>query len=153
MYDNIGKKIKDSAKWIFATEAIAAVIGGICVIVDDFDSFFIGLLLIIFGPCVAYVSTWLLYAFGQLVENSDIIAQEYRRTNKKYEKTVAKNNERKQNQKRQNIKATIANPDVKEDEYIDMNCPYCKAEITYMKGEVQSGEELICPMCDSPISI
>lgn len=153
MYDNIGEKIKNSAKWICIVESISAVIGGIFVIIDDFDSFFKGLLLIVLGPVVAYVSTWLLYGFGQLIENSDIIAQEYRRTNEKHEKAVAKNAERKQSQKRQNIKATIANPNVKEDEYIDMNCPYCQAEISYTKGELLNGKELICPMCDAPISI
>ena len=46
------------------------------------------------GPIVAWFSSWLLYGFGQLVENSDIIAAEYNRKNEKHEKVIAKNNER-----------------------------------------------------------
>ena len=94
MYDNIGGKIKTWAVWIFIVEAIGAVIGGIAMIAND--NGLIGFLTMVIGPFVAWVFSWLLYGFGQLIENSDIIAAEYSRKNEKHEKVVAQNIERKQ---------------------------------------------------------
>ena len=81
LYENIGAKIKNWAKWIFIIEAIGAVITGIVMMANasDIDDifFFAGLLTIILGPVVAWVSTWLLYAFGELVEDIHAIRNEY----------------------------------------------------------------------------
>ena len=151
MYDNIGGKIKSWAVWIFIVEAIAAIIGGIILIAND--NGLVGFLTIVFGPIAAWVSSWLLYGFGQLIENSDIIAAEYNRKNEKHEKVIAKNNERKQEQRKKAIKATMANLEISEDEFVDIACSNCKAELSFPKGQLQSGEELTCPMCDAPISV
>ena len=151
MYDNIGGKIKSWAVWIFIVEAIAAIIGGIALIAND--NGLVGFLTIVIGPIAAWVSSWLLYGFAQLVENSDIIAAEYNRKNEKHEKVVEKNKERKQEQRKKAIKATIVNPEISEDEFIDITCPNCKAELSFTKGQFQSGEELTCPMCDAHISV
>jgi DNA-directed RNA polymerase subunit RPC12/RpoP len=152
MYDNIGGKIKGLAKASFIVAAIAEVITGIALMATD-DLIGYGLLVMFVGPIVAWVSSWLLYGFGQLVENSDIIAEEHKRVNEKHEKTVAKNNEKKQAQRQKQIKANIENPNFDENEYIDIICSNCKAELSFTKGQLQSGEELTCPMCDAPISV
>ena len=151
MYDNIGGKIKNWAIWIFIVEAISAVIGGIVLIVND--NALLGFLTMILGPIAAWISSWLLYGFGQLVESSDIIAAEYSRKNEKHEKIVMKNNERKQAQRRKEVKASISNPFVDEDAFIDITCPNCKAELSYTKGQLQSDEGVACPMCDTHISM
>ena len=151
MYDNIGGKIKSWAVWIFVVEAIAAVIGGIALIAND--NGLVGFLTIVFGPIAAWVSSWLLYGFGQLIENSDIIAAEYNRKNEQHKKEVAKNNEKKQAQRKKQIKATMGNPNFDEDDYIDIVCPNCKEELSFTKWQLQSGEDLTCPMCDAPISV
>ena len=151
-YDNIGGKIKGWAKWIFAIEAIAAVISGFVLMAQDEDMILIGLLVVVFGSIVAWVSSWLLYGYGQLIENSDIIAEEYNRKNEKHEKDVAKSNAKKEAQRREKVKVTIANPNIADDEYIDITCPNCKGELSYTKEELQSGD-VICPMCDTHISI
>ena len=67
MYDNIGEKIKGLAKVMFIVEAIAAVIGGIVLLGDEFLA--IGLLTLFLGPVVAWISSWLLYGFGELIDN------------------------------------------------------------------------------------
>ena len=151
MYSNIGGKIKSWAVWVFIVEAIGAVIGGIALIANN-DGL-IGVLTIVLGPIAAWVSSWLLYGFGQLIENSDIIAAEYTRKNEKHEKVVAKSNEKKQAKHRKEIKATIANPEIDDDEFIDITCSNCNAELSFPKGHLQSDEKLTCPMCDAPISI
>ena len=152
-YENIGNKIKGLAQMTFVVEAIAAVIIGIALMATDEDLILYGLLVLIVGPIIAWVSSWLLYGFGQLVENSDIIAAEYNRKNEKHEKVIAKNNERKQEQRKKAIKAAMANPEISEDEFVDIACSNCKAELSFPKGQLQSGEELTCPMCDAPISL
>ena len=68
MYDNIGRKIKGLAKAFFIVEAIATVIAGIALMAIDED--LIGVLILILGPVVAWVSTWLLYGFGELIDKT-----------------------------------------------------------------------------------
>lgn len=71
-YDNIAGKIKGLAKASFIVEAIGCVIGAIAIFstdaVDDFA--WLGVLLLLVGPLVAWVGSWLLYGFGVLIENS-----------------------------------------------------------------------------------
>ena len=69
-YDNIGEKIKGLAKWTFIVEAIGAVIGGIAIMLIGNDYFLAGFLTLIFGPIVAWVASWILYGFGELVDSA-----------------------------------------------------------------------------------
>ncbi len=77
MFSNIGGKIKKLASvtcWILI---IASVIGGLAMIITGADMYggegFIlgGVIILIVGPLVAWVSSFVLYGFGQLVQNSD----------------------------------------------------------------------------------
>ena len=68
LYKNIGEKIKGWAKWIFAIEAAAAIVYGLVLIFDD--AALAGIIVLIVGPLVAWVSSWLLYAFGELVDKT-----------------------------------------------------------------------------------
>lgn len=69
MYSDIGKKIKGLAIACFIIEAIGAVIAGIVLLFEGYTSaVFYGLLSITFGPFVAWVSSWLLYGFGELID-------------------------------------------------------------------------------------
>lgn len=68
LYTNIGHKIKNLAKILFIIEAIAAIIIGICLI-EDWQEL-IGTITIIAGPIIAWISSWILYAFGELVEKT-----------------------------------------------------------------------------------
>lgn len=78
MYDDIGEKIKKFAITTFLIEAIGAIITGIVLIfigaIDgDTPILIAGLITIFFGPIVAWISSWILYGFGQLIDNSDIL--------------------------------------------------------------------------------
>ena len=64
MYNNIGGKIKDLAIGTFIVEAIAFVIAGFALMIDTEG---LSLLLIIVGPIIAWVSSWLLYGFGEII--------------------------------------------------------------------------------------
>ena len=56
LYENIGGKIKNWAKWIFIIEAIGAIITGLVLLCTDEDLILYGLLTAICGPFVAWVS-------------------------------------------------------------------------------------------------
>ncbi|MBR4711354.1 MAG: hypothetical protein IKP10_04925 [Clostridia bacterium] len=66
MYRNIGRKIQMAAKVLFI---IGAVISGVLgVIAMVFTKARTGLSLLLGGPFIAWISTWLMYGFGVIVE-------------------------------------------------------------------------------------
>ncbi len=65
MFDNIGGKIKGLAKVLFWIEAIGAVIAGL-VMVEDTEG--ISLLFALAGILVAWISSWFLYGFGEIID-------------------------------------------------------------------------------------
>ena len=69
LYENIGGKIKSYAKWVFIIEAICAVITGIAMIGTG-DMILYGILTLVLGPVIAWVGSWILYAFGEIVEKT-----------------------------------------------------------------------------------
>ena len=91
LFANIGKKIKTLAKVLFGIGTIASVIGGIIyfiILIDDFsyiihydrwDILLIDILGSVGIPCVGTLVSWLavlvLYAFGELVEKTTVIAK------------------------------------------------------------------------------
>ncbi len=90
LYENIGGKIKNWAKWIFIVEAIFAIITGVILILAgiEFELYILlGMLTLLFGPIVAWVSSWILYAFGELVE--DIHELRYNVNTRTIEKNVS----------------------------------------------------------------
>ena len=79
MYENIGGKIKGLAKVIFGIEAVAAVIAGISILASGNDDLaFVGLLVIVGGPILAWASSLVLYGFGELIEKACEIEQNTR---------------------------------------------------------------------------
>ena len=155
LYENIGGKIKSWAKWIFIVEAIGAIITGIYFvhrgITASFDSepdILLGFLILLLGPIVAWVSTWLLYAFGELVEDvhelrvQGSLAPVHRSTNNKTktQRTAANTTTTKQ-------KNDSKRPD--NDEYIDVLCPNCEEQLSFLKGEANA----VCPCCDTKIDL
>ena len=74
LYQNIGDKIKGLAQAAFVFESIGAVITGISLIANDTDNFALGFLLIVFGPIIALIISWFLYAIGEIADNLELIA-------------------------------------------------------------------------------
>ena len=71
MFDNIGGKIKTLAQVVTWIGIIASVISGIVLMSIAEEMIFVGLMVMIFGALMSWVSSFVLYGFGQLVENSD----------------------------------------------------------------------------------
>lgn len=82
MYSNIGKKLKTLAMVIGIIEAVAAVVTGMVLFVEglDYDEELIpvALLIMFIGPALAWISTWVLYGFGELVDKTCDIARNTR---------------------------------------------------------------------------
>lgn len=70
MYKNIGKKIKGLALGTFIVEAVAAIIIGLLFIIEDEDMIPISLLIMVVGPVVAWIFSWVLYGFGELIDKT-----------------------------------------------------------------------------------
>ena len=66
MYDNIGDKLQGLAIFTFVVETLGFIITGFVLLGNDYEA---GFLFLFCGPLVALVSSWILYAFGQLVED------------------------------------------------------------------------------------
>mgnify|MGYP003290205362 CR=1 FL=1 len=84
MYSNIGKNIKLFAKVVFVLEAFVAVVVGI-VLLGIKNLEIPGVLILILGPFSAWVSTWLLYGYGELIDKVCIIAKNTRHNETKSE--------------------------------------------------------------------
>ena len=89
MFDNIGGKIKGLAIIITAIGILGSVVGGIVMFTIDEDLIAIGLVVMIVGPLVSWISSFMLYGFGQLVQNSDILTG--RITSEKAETSLVSN--------------------------------------------------------------
>ena len=70
MFDNIGSKIKTVASTLTVIGIVLSIISGLIVLLDGEIS---GLFMMIFGSLLSWLGSFLLYGFGQLVENSDKI--------------------------------------------------------------------------------
>ena len=70
LYKDIGKKIKNWAKWIFVIEAISSIIAALIMMFSGDDGLLWGFIMILAGPLLAFISTWILYAFGELVDKT-----------------------------------------------------------------------------------
>ena len=68
LYENIGSKLKNLAKGVFIVEALGAIITGITLLGEEL--LLPGLLTAVLGPIIAWISSWVLYAFGELVEKT-----------------------------------------------------------------------------------
>ena len=79
MFENIGEKIKMIAKIYFYVCAIASFILG-CVMIDETP---LGLVVMVVGVLVSYLSSLVMYAFGELVENSTATRREIKEISKR----------------------------------------------------------------------
>ena len=77
LFKHTGKKIMLSARILFFIEAGLSVIFGIVFICQDDKMLLTGLLCLFIGPVVAYFSSLLLYGYGKLIFNSQMMYHIY----------------------------------------------------------------------------
>ena len=73
MFENIGKKIKKLAQFYTGIGIVVSIILGIITATIDPEMGLFGLILVIVGSIASWLSSLVLYGFGQLVDNTDKI--------------------------------------------------------------------------------
>ena len=72
MFDSIGKKIKSLAKIISYVGIILSIYFGVNLLLHDRKD--LGIFVLVFGSLASWLNSFVLYGFGELVDNSAIIA-------------------------------------------------------------------------------
>ena len=144
MYDRIGWKIKSLAIVMLIVGAIADVITGIVLMASNEDLIVYGVLIMLAGPIVTWISSWILYGFGQLIENSDIIAKRCTGICAIPEKKKSTLKKEDQAEETQNDRKT--DPPLSADDYIDITCPGCNEQLSFTKSDFASKKQF-CPYC------
>lgn len=126
MFDNIGGKLKTLAVILFIIGVVASLVCAIAfgITVDrwgdaDFN-FWLFLLILVAGCIGSYIGVLMLYAFGQLVENSDIRTQLAIKADMESEHKKKENKETASYQYSSSAQKTAAETPQKD-------CPYCGA--------------------------
>ena len=114
MFDNVGSKIKGLASFFCWGGIIASIIGGIILIGLDEDLLFAGFAVIVIGSLLSWVSSFVLYGFGELVANSAIIAGKRADDSVQHPNTVAPQDKNEKIAALNNLKAKGL---ISEDEY------------------------------------
>ena len=74
MFNNIGGKIKTLATIITWIGIVCSVIAGFSLMLANESLILLGVLIAVLGSLGSWISSFLIYGFGQLIENSDKIA-------------------------------------------------------------------------------
>lgn len=99
MYHNIGKKIKFLAKFIFAVMAFLAFAGSCPFIFDGNDEeILLGFIILIVGSLSAWISSWFMYGFGEIIDKLCCIEK-----NTRIRKPVNKNTSGESNQNEEQL--------------------------------------------------
>ena len=77
MYRNIGEKIKGGAIAFFIILAIGSFIPGLALTISRMEA--VGIPLMLGGPVLAWISSWALYGFGELISKTSEIARYVKR--------------------------------------------------------------------------
>jgi len=125
MYKNIGKKIKTLAKVLAWIGIMLSVLFGLALILLDegeTQTTVAGVFYILLGPVISWLGSLMMYGFGQLVDNSDRIANQIapkapaRKTAKRQAETVEADPEMELHERYCSYCGSI----LKEDD-----CPFC----------------------------
>lgn len=119
MYNNIGNKIKALAKVICIFIAVVWVIIGFSFILTKNSSPFIrliGLLIIVVGPLFAWINSFLLYGYGELIEQNAEIRKEIKRLTKGSKENEEKDKKEAEKIRNQEIERKIFEKAIKGEE-------------------------------------
>ena len=152
MFDNIGGKMKGIASTAFLLGAVGACALGVAVktVFRGKEGVLVGLIIAGLGVALAYFNSIRLYAYGQLVENSDIAVGQLREIKGQISKGIESATS--QEAKSGAIEAKAADRQVKSAAHIHdpqpmegmITCPVC--------GCTQRSNRLICWKCGTKLT-
>ena len=119
MFNNIGSKIKRLAMVVTAIEmAVAITYGTMCFVSG---SILTGVLIIVGGGLFAWISSFFIYGFGELIENTSKIAKSTSKNSDRYQDDLGVDDIEQDSYDDDEEDPNIANAD---------ECPNCFAKIT-----------------------
>ena len=130
MYNNIGNKLKILARFIFILESIVSFFAA-CAIYVTVNSLGLTLIIMIFGPIIAWISSWTLYAFGELVEDVSVIRQSFKQEKNSLQDSSA------------TTAFEIISTPPKQSNTTEIFCEVCGADVT--------SDNLVCHVCKNKI--
>ena len=139
MFDNIGGKIKFLAQISTIIGIIGYLILGLIICNTDEDFILIGVLIIFIGAILSWVSSFLLYGFGELIENSSVLVKHIK--SQKVNEAIPK--------VKHNFESSFDN--TSKDNNKDNNSNKTQAENNYSVEPIvtENNEEIICPICQT----
>ena len=148
MYNNIGEKIKTLVSFITKLGIAVSVFFGIIFMFLGARYAATWIMLIVVIPLFLWISSFLLYGFGEMIDKLSAIEE-----NTRGGKSKAKNNTNapakasNSNSKKNN--SAFKEKAVFEDEYVDVVCPECGETMSFNKSE----KNCQCPFCDCTFEI
>ena len=136
MWDNISGKIKSLAKFIAWFGIISSIIGGIVLFSIGGNQRYgggifigIGFATIFLGSLFFWISSWFMYGFGELIENTESIRNNTSKNNNNSRSSISGDNSRTEKSitldSTNSKKCKICGEKVHEDIF---KCPNCKCE-------------------------
>ena len=152
MFNNIGGKIKGLAKVLFWATCVISVIMGLVMIATE--HLIIGLPLLIAGPVGAWISSWFLYGFGEIISTLKAIEEntrEKKEVKPTYKAPAAKptKNQKQKNAVQKTVNSLEEEPEEQpeddgegDEEFVapQVRCPKCHREHDFDYPK--------CPHCD-----
>ena len=156
MYNNIGKKIKILAQVVFLIEAIVSVIAGLVIWVESESLSLWSVVFLFVGPLVAYISSWILYGYGEIIvklfeieRNTHKEQSETDHATEKSERNPAENTiqekeeQVEQKTEKQELGDISVRDEANKDECIVVTCPKCHEKVSLKKAD----SEAKCTAC------
>lgn len=125
MFSNIGGKIKKLATAIFTIETILIIVSSFAFLFNE-DTILMGIILLIGGILIAWVSSWLLYGFGELIEKTTEIAHNTQPTHSVAMPPVRSNPTQQHTITDTNVPVADTKP--VQTTYSTWSCPHCGKE-------------------------
>lgn len=139
MFDNIGGKIKSLAQVVTVIGIIASIIIGLIFMAN---AGFIGFIVMAIGILFSWISSFITYGLGQLIENTDTMVYLLKNNDIKQIKSELKNKGNTEN----TSSSTFDNGKENEDNE-DTLCPHCGRKIIIPEETTNA----YCPWCNKKI--
>lgn len=146
LYGNIGGKIKYLAFFTALLGALGSFVSGVMLMTTD--SYFIGygVLLIIVGPIVAWVSSWILYGFGEIITSLQSIDGS---TGKNRRQTQPTTSDPFNTPANPTSPAKKTSPEGEDSEMVVDYCPTCNTMLKFNRN----AKFVSCPSCKSTLEV
>ena len=156
MFEYIDEKIKTIAKILFYTAAICFIVWGISYFfkepyrdlltrekVTKFDLIVKGIIIAIFGTLGSYISSLIMYGFGELISNT----KQIKSNNQTKNQIIVERPSINENNNYNNEQTNNSN------KYIHTFCEECGSKLTFSENSLKGCSTVKCHICNHEIDV